>query len=119
MRLATTVWSDDGWDVEDVSKRNPYFNGTPYDLHCTKGQQTAYVEVKGSGTTGDTVRVTAGEVAHAAAHPGQSFLHVFGGIGVKPASKGKLVGVGGSVRYHGPFPVNGTMTATEFNLVVP
>lgn len=57
-----TYYRDRGWDVEDVR-----FDG-PYDAIARKNGQTRYLEAKGTQSHGDSVTVTAGEVAHARRH---------------------------------------------------
>jgi hypothetical protein len=70
MDKATKHFVSLGYDVEDTSKIKPY------DLKCTKGSRTIFVEVKGTQSKGSDVFLTAGEVRHARKHPGQSALFI-------------------------------------------
>jgi hypothetical protein len=59
MRVATEHLEQSGWRVEDVSTTRSY------DLHCTAGAETLYVEVKGTTGDGSAVLLTPNEVAFA------------------------------------------------------
>lgn len=83
LRLATEIAAQErlmehfrrrGWFVEDTHI------GHPYDAVASKGDEVRFLEAKGTQTTGDTVMVTQGEVAHALAHPGQCFMGIRSGI---------------------------------------
>lgn len=69
-----TYYRDRGWDVEDVR-----FEG-PYDAIARKNGQIRYLEAKGTQSTGDSVTVTAGEVAHARRHPGECVIGILSGV---------------------------------------
>lgn len=62
MQIARDLLVEQGWDVEDVSTRRCY------DLHCTRGAATLFVEVKGTTSAGEEIMLTAGEVAFAIRH---------------------------------------------------
>jgi Domain of unknown function (DUF3883) len=64
------------YEVEDVSARHPY------DLHCTRGTLTKYVEVKGTQTAGRTIILTAGEVRFINRNESNCVLCVVHGIRV-------------------------------------
>ena len=68
------MYERDGWDVVDTHLTEPY------DAVATKGQQTLYLEAKGTTTRGRTVIVTRNEVIWARAHPGQCILGVWSGM---------------------------------------
>jgi hypothetical protein len=119
--LARARYEGDGWLVTDVSRYNDETYGTPYDLRCSKEGVIRHVEVKGAGNSGETVRVSANERAHAGAPNGnaQSFLFVVEQIGLKTV-KGEVKAFGGVVRYDGPFLVEDSrFTATQYRYVVP
>ncbi len=46
MKLATTRYANDGWEVKNVSRRNGETEGTPYDLRCTQHGEVRHVEVE-------------------------------------------------------------------------
>jgi Domain of unknown function (DUF3883) len=106
MKLATTRYANDGWEVKNVSRRNDETEGTPYDLRCTQNGEVRHVEVEGTTGSGDTVLLSANERKHAAdSHkPGESYLFVVEQIDLK-TSAGQLKAVGGVVRYDGPLLV--------------
>lgn len=62
MERAATYYTDLGWDVKDVSARQPY------DLLCGRaGHEDLRVEVKGTTSSGTEVPLTRNEVANARA----------------------------------------------------
>lgn len=74
-----------------------------YDFRCDGGPDHRYVEVK--GTTGDGMEVflTANEVKHAHAHPGECSLVVVFGIVVESHNDGSFRGIGGTMRVFSPW----------------
>ncbi len=69
--------------------------GKPYDLHCTKGTETRFVEVKGTRSKGESVALTRNEVEFLGKNAGASSLFILHSVEVKPgknpkASKGKI-----------------------------
>jgi hypothetical protein len=69
--------------------------GKPYDLHCTKGTETRFVEVKGTRSKGESVALTKNEVEFLGKNAGASSLFILHSVEVKPgkspkASKGKI-----------------------------
>lgn len=88
MEVARGLLSDRDWDVEDVSTRQCY------DLHCERGGETMFVEVKGTTGTGDEVQLTAGEVAFAVRNRPAMMLIVVSGIALEEHD-GKAVATGG------------------------
>lgn len=69
-RRLETHYRDRGWEVQDVR-----FDG-PYDAIARRNGQTRYLEAKGTKSSGEVVTVTAGEVAHARQHPGESVIGI-------------------------------------------
>lgn len=59
MEVATQFYEDQGYDVEDVSKKKPY------DLRCTKRQMVLHVEVKATTNNAEKVFITRREALHA------------------------------------------------------
>lgn len=57
VKLATEHFVGLGYTVRQV--------GRPYDLDCSRDREVIQVEVKGTRGSGETIEVTAGEVAHA------------------------------------------------------
>lgn len=70
MERATAHFRLQGYRVEDTSK------GNPYDLRCTRGDETLYVEVKGTTSLGEEVLLTPGEVRFAEANADQMVLFI-------------------------------------------
>jgi hypothetical protein len=89
MEVAADLLEADGWTVEDVSTRRSY------DLHCTRGSETRFVEVKGTTGSGLEIQVTAAEVAFANLHRDQMTLIVVAGIEAS-AETDEAVAVGGT-----------------------
>lgn len=71
---AIEYFANDGWDVDDVGLHEAY------DLHCTYGRRTLYVEVKGSTGPLASIALTHGEVDHARRHRPATALFVMHGI---------------------------------------
>ncbi|WP_444664297.1 protein NO VEIN domain-containing protein [Cellulomonas sp. CW35] len=65
---------DRGWSVRDTHTTEPY------DAVATRGDETRYLEAKGTRTAGDSVLVTRGEVLHARAHPGECVLGILSDV---------------------------------------
>lgn len=63
-----------GWRVCDTHLNSPY------DLLATRGDETLYLEAKGTRSAGETVLVTRGEVEHARMHPSECFMGIWSGI---------------------------------------
>ncbi|MGA2541968.1 MAG: DUF3883 domain-containing protein [Verrucomicrobiota bacterium] len=61
---------------EDRSKNHPY------DLHCRRGKEFLYVEVKGTQTDGEQIILTNGELEFARSHKGQMALFILHSITV-------------------------------------
>ncbi|MBA2116723.1 DUF3883 domain-containing protein [Bremerella alba] len=76
MRAAIEHYGSQGYDVEDHSKNHPY------DLKCTRHQETLFIEVKGTQTDGRGVFLTNAEVEFAGQHPKQMALFIFHSIQV-------------------------------------
>lgn len=70
MRVAKVHFEKEGFTVLDEHV------GHPYDLRCTRGTITRYVEVKGTSSEGRSVLVTRGEVQFAREHTADSVLFV-------------------------------------------
>lgn len=76
MEVATGVLAGECWMIEDVSARRSY------DLHCSRGEEIRYVEVKGTTGSGSEILLTAAEVAFADLHRERMLLIVVTGIAV-------------------------------------
>lgn len=70
MDAAVRYFRDAGYDTKDEH------SGHSYDLRCTKGQETLFVEVKGTTTAGDSVMVTSREVEFARKHAPSTALFI-------------------------------------------
>lgn len=66
--------------------------GKPYDLLCTKGRQTKYVEVKGTRTDGSAVALTRNEVAFLKEHKKSAAMFVLHHVELKTGNKPKAFG---------------------------
>ncbi len=75
MKLARRHFKKRGFSVEDRFR--------PYDLLCTKGTETKYVEVKGTRSLGHAVAMTKNEVDFLNTHSASSVLFVVHSIKVK------------------------------------
>ena len=56
MKRAKRYYKKEGYQVEDTSRNNPY------DLRCSKEEETIFIEVKGSTESGDKIFLTKNEV---------------------------------------------------------
>jgi hypothetical protein len=63
MTVATELYLDEGFDVEDVSAR------MEFDLRCTRGTEEIHVECKGTTGHGEEIVLTRNEVTHAQVFP--------------------------------------------------
>jgi len=91
MDVASRLMAGEGWAVENVSTRSSY------DLHCTRSEETRFVEVKGTTGAGSEIQLTAAEVAFAGLNRQSMMLIVVSGIELK--GKGAEAGAsGGSAR---------------------
>lgn len=70
----TDLFVSDGWSVEDMRY------GNPFDARATRGDETVYLEAKGTTTAGRSVLVTRGEVDFAREHAGSCVMGVVTGI---------------------------------------
>ncbi|MCC7337872.1 MAG: DUF3883 domain-containing protein [Pirellulaceae bacterium] len=89
MRAAKAHFESLGYQVDDVSMNRPY------DLHCTKGSELLYVEVKGTQTNGAAIILTTGEVKFARKNSTQMALFLLHSISIskdgQTPSKGEQV----------------------------
>lgn len=96
MDCATSYFRDLQWVVEDVSKL------APFDLRCVRQKVELHVEVKGTTTRGDEVRLTPNEVAHARAYS-RTALFVVSEVGIGIEADGTPVASGGKQRVFNPW----------------
>jgi len=93
MRVARSLYEQNGWDVVDKSASQPY------DLLATRGAEARYIEVKGTTGEGLSVILTHGEVNHVLNNKSSSALVVVSGIAL--VNQGvELVAEGGVVTTH-------------------
>jgi uncharacterized protein DUF3883 len=93
MRRARELLEEAGWEVEDVSRREPC------DLECRRGEAAVlHVEVKGTTTAGGVVLVTPNEIAHALAHHPHTLLFIVHDIDVDGEETEAPVASNGEVR---------------------
>jgi hypothetical protein len=81
MEKATAYFKDLGYKVEDRSKHKSY------DLFCTKGTETLFIEVKGTQSQGEQIILTRNEAELAQDHKGSMSLFVFHNIVVDKKTK--------------------------------
>jgi hypothetical protein len=94
-----------GWQVENVGDE------CSYDLHCTEGQRTLRVEVKGTTRGPTSVLVTANELENARKYAPDVALYVVHSIVLKP-TKGGLRPSGGEALAVEPWDVDAGATET-------
>jgi hypothetical protein len=87
MYEATRFFEKLGFSVIDTSANHPY------DLLCKKENDLAYVEVKGTTGSGDSILLTSGEVEHARIHRDKTVLYILFSIevadeGMEPLASG-------------------------------
>jgi hypothetical protein len=92
MDAAIAWYSSQGWECEDVSRRESY------DLRCRRQGTVLHVEVKGTTTVGDRVIVTRGEVDEARRLAPDTELFVLADVHLTTAPDGVVVAAGGRRR---------------------
>lgn len=96
MAVAESILANQGWAAENVSTRRCY------DFHCRRGDETLYVEVKGTTGAADQIQLTAGEVAFAARNRPQMMLIVVTGVALAEQG-GEPVATGGLAHILSPW----------------
>jgi hypothetical protein len=81
MRQAMDFFTNQGWEVTDVSSNNPY------DLLCTKDGSKLFVEVKGTTTLGEQILLTRNEVQHAKSNPPNVALFISSQIKIEKSNE--------------------------------
>ncbi len=114
MRQAEQYFRDKGYDVEDVSQRQPF------DLRCTKdGEDELRVEVKGTRSTGDEILLTPNEVDNARQNPERVALFVLHSIEVSQGPGGPIA-TGGRMKLWWPWSIDdGTLRPLGYSYEVP
>lgn len=93
--------------------------GKPYDLHCTKGDETLFVEVKGSTGPATEVILTKNEVKHAREHAGQTALFIVDSIEIHGEGEAARAS-GGTRRVFNPWiPAEEDLTPISYWYRVP
>jgi len=96
-----------GWDVIE--------KGKPYDLHCTRGDEVLYVEVKGAKSAGSSVTLTRNEVDHMRQHFPATALYVVSGVDVREEGATYIV-EGGEPRELHPWQIEEVdLRVTEYS----
>ena len=114
MKVAADHFEGNGYTVGDTSANRPY------DLVATHGDETLYVEVKGTTTPGEKVFLTKNEVAHAKEHPGECVLFVVHDITVRGDTAEDLVASGGEMRVMWPWsPDDEDLVALVYQYTLP
>jgi len=90
-------YSDAGWIVKDTSANQPY------DLQCSKGGESVFVEVKRTTSKGTSVVLTYNEVAHMQAAFPQTVLAIVSTIKLKKGDN--PVATGGELRVINPWKI--------------
>ena len=93
MKLATKLYEDLGWEVNDVSLHESF------DLYAKKGDQVRFIEVKGTTGQGDSIILTHGEVVQIGKNKRESALVLVSGI-ILETKYGKCYADGGVVALH-------------------
>lgn len=101
----------EGWEVEDTRF------GHSYDAVARRGEETVYLEAKGTETRGAEVLVSAGEVNHARAHLGQCVMGVLSDI--RFDAEGNLDADSGTFRMMAFEPAYGSLTPTGYRWSLP
>lgn len=110
MRLAEEYFRHAGYEVTT--------KGKPYDLRCRKGMRLKYVEVKGTTTKGESIRLTKNEVGFARGNRKRMALYVRHSVRVK--GRKNPTAFGGKARRLDPWDIyEGKLQATEFEYVLP
>src|SRR5262249_48269767 len=92
--------------------------GKPYDLHCTRADNTLHVEVKGTTTTGEEILLTPNEVTFAEEHSSSMALFVVSGIQVSEGDN--PVASGGTAIEVRPWRIDSSrLTAICYSYVAP
>ncbi|MBI2987320.1 MAG: DUF3883 domain-containing protein, partial [Deltaproteobacteria bacterium] len=99
MDAAKAYFASLGFVVEDHSKNRPY------DLHCRRGKQMRYVEVKGTQGNGEQIILTNGEVEFARSHKREMALFILHSIKVTE-TKGDFHLAEGDTRLIHPWDVD-------------
>lgn len=99
MKVATTFLRKRGYQVEDVSARNPF------DLRAKRGRRELKIEVKGTTGHGAEILLTKNEVElHRLCHPA-NMLIVVHSIGLK-RHKSNPTATGGEIRKKSPWKID-------------
>ncbi len=96
MERALSHFASEGWEVRDVSARSPF------DLHCRRGGEEAYVEVKGTTSAGETINLTRNEVEFARARHDRMILFLLHSVALHQDSETFVAG-GGQARILHPW----------------
>jgi len=104
-------YAAEGWTVVE--------KGKPYDLHCTRGEEVLYVEIKGTKSAGSSVTLTRNEVDHMRQHFPATALYVVSGVDVAKVD-GDYVLEGGEVQILHPWDIKDEdLRITEYSYTVP
>jgi hypothetical protein len=113
MAVATNAYTDEGWDVEDVSTHESY------DLLCTRPGDERHVEGKGTTGEGVAVGLTANEVIHARDVQPNAALAIVHGIALRDPLD-TPVASGGTLRRWDPWIVDdGDLVVTAYRYEPP
>lgn len=103
----TELYESDGWVVEDLRV------GNPFDAKATKGDETLYLEAKGTTTKGSRVIVTRGEVAWAREHSGECIIGILSEVVV--SDDGSVDSASGTLREYIWEPADGQLQPLDFD----
>ena len=108
---AIEFYEAEGWTVIE--------KGKPYDLHCTRGEEVLYVEVKGTKSAGSSVTLTRNEVKHMRDNFPATALYVVSGVEVSE-NDGKFTVEGGESLELNPWNIeDDDLRVTEYRYSVP
>ncbi len=113
MYMAASMLASECWQVQDVSVSRPY------DLYCTRDEEHAFVEVKGTTSDGAKVLLTAGEVEFSAKHSEHMMLIVVYQIALT-TEDGAISATGGKLRVLRNWsPAHSDLTPISYAYLVP
>lgn len=107
MKRAEAYFRRQGFEVTDVSKRESY------DLHCGRGDEILYVEVKGTQGAGDEILLTPNEVRFAQMNSERMALFVVSNVTVREGNR--PIVVDGTERVWWPWSISiGVLKSTGY-----
>ena len=114
MDRARAYFGELGYEVQDRYQSNPY------DLLCTKGTETLFVEVKGTTSRGDQILLTPNEVVFARRNRGSMAMFVLRDVVASESADGAAKADGGEHVVIRPWDVDaGSLVPVGFTWSLP